>query len=66
MQEQAASMQRLVEDLLTLSALESEQNPLADESFAIVPLLLHDLGRREGAVAGPAHSRRSTSATPRW
>ena len=27
-------MQRLVADLLTLSALESEQNPLADERFA--------------------------------
>ena len=40
MQEQASSMQRLVEDLLTLSALESEQNPLVDEKFAIVPLML--------------------------
>jgi len=40
MREQAASMQRLVEDLLTLSALESEQNTLSDESFAIVPLML--------------------------
>jgi len=40
MQEQARSMQRLVEDLLTLSALESEQNPLSDESFAVVALLL--------------------------
>jgi two-component system phosphate regulon sensor histidine kinase PhoR len=40
MREQAASMQRLVEDLLTLSALESEHNPLPDERFAIVPLLL--------------------------
>jgi len=40
MQEQAASMQRLVEDLLTLSALESEHNPLSDERFAVVPLLL--------------------------
>ncbi len=40
MQEQSKSMERLVEDLLTLSALESEQNPLADESFAIVPLML--------------------------
>jgi two-component system phosphate regulon sensor histidine kinase PhoR len=40
MQEQATSMQRLVEDLLTLSALESEQNPLVDEKFAIVPLML--------------------------
>ena len=40
MQDQARSMQRLVDDLLTLSALESEQNPLADTPFAIVPLLL--------------------------
>ncbi|MGI8895014.1 MAG: phosphate regulon sensor histidine kinase PhoR [Casimicrobiaceae bacterium] len=40
MQEQAMSMQRLVEDLLTLSALESEQNMPGENSFAIVPLLL--------------------------
>jgi two-component system phosphate regulon sensor histidine kinase PhoR len=39
MREQASSMQRLVEDLLTLSALESEQ--LVNEGeFAVVPLLL--------------------------
>jgi two-component system phosphate regulon sensor histidine kinase PhoR len=40
MREQTASMQRLVEDLVTLSALESEHNPLAEDRFAIVPLLL--------------------------
>ena len=40
MTEQAASMQRLVDDLLTLSALESEQNPVAEAESAIVPLLL--------------------------
>jgi two-component system phosphate regulon sensor histidine kinase PhoR len=40
MREQARNMQRLVDDLLTLSSLESEQNPLADAPFAIVPLLL--------------------------
>jgi len=40
MQEQAKNMQRLVADLLTLSALESDQNPLHDEPFAVVPLLL--------------------------
>jgi two-component system phosphate regulon sensor histidine kinase PhoR len=40
MREQAASMQRLVEDLVTLSALESEHNPLAEERFAIAPLLV--------------------------
>jgi two-component system phosphate regulon sensor histidine kinase PhoR len=39
MHEQAGSMRRLVEDLLTLSALESEHNPLAEERFAIVPLM---------------------------
>jgi len=40
MQEQAKSMQRLVADLLTLSALESEQSPAHEAEFAIVPLLL--------------------------
>jgi two-component system phosphate regulon sensor histidine kinase PhoR len=40
MQEQAKNMQRLVADLLTLSALESDQNPLHDDTFEIVPLLL--------------------------
>ncbi|HTQ00591.1 MAG TPA: phosphate regulon sensor histidine kinase PhoR [Casimicrobiaceae bacterium] len=40
MREQAASMQRLVEDLLTLSSLESEHNTLAEEAFAVVPLML--------------------------
>jgi two-component system, OmpR family, phosphate regulon sensor histidine kinase PhoR len=52
MQEQAASMRRLVEDLLTLSALESEQNPLADEQFAIVPLLLHISADAKGLSQG--------------
>ena len=40
MQEQAKNMQRLVDDLLTLSSLESEQNIVAETEFAIVPLLL--------------------------
>ena len=39
MDEQAKNMQRLVADLLTLSALESEQNPVHEEQFAIEPLL---------------------------
>ena len=52
MQEQAASMQRLVEDLLTLSALESEQNPLTDDRFAIVPLLLHISADAKGLSQG--------------
>jgi two-component system phosphate regulon sensor histidine kinase PhoR len=40
MLEQANNMQRLVADLLTLSALESEHNVIAEERFAIVPLML--------------------------
>ena len=57
MQEQSRSMQRLVEDLLTLSSLESEQNPLVDEPFAIVALMLQlssdakGLSRGQHAVA---------------
>lgn len=39
MREQSASMQRLVEDLLTLSALESEHNPLPEETFPVGPLV---------------------------
>jgi two-component system phosphate regulon sensor histidine kinase PhoR len=52
MQEQAGSMQRLVEDLLTLSALESEQNPLVDERFAIVALLLQLSSDAKGLSQG--------------
>jgi two-component system phosphate regulon sensor histidine kinase PhoR len=40
MQDQAHSMRRLVEDLLTLSALESEDHPPRDDAFAVAPLLL--------------------------
>ena len=40
MTEQAQNMQRLIEDLLTLSALESEHSALQETEFAIVPLLL--------------------------
>jgi len=40
MQAQATSMQRVVADLLTLSALENEQNAVHEERFAIAPLLL--------------------------
>jgi two-component system phosphate regulon sensor histidine kinase PhoR len=40
MQEQSRNMQRLVADLLTLSALENDQNPLPDTEFAVVPLAL--------------------------
>jgi len=40
MREQSNSMQRLVEDLLTLSVLESEQSLVHETEFAVVPLLL--------------------------
>ena len=40
MAEQARSMQRLVDDLLTLSALESDQNVVAETEIDVVPLLL--------------------------
>ncbi|MBA2690156.1 MAG: DUF3329 domain-containing protein, partial [Burkholderiales bacterium] len=39
MNTQAQAMQRLVEDLLTLSALESPQNPLREEPITTAPLL---------------------------
>jgi two-component system, OmpR family, phosphate regulon sensor histidine kinase PhoR len=39
MQEQTASMRRLVADLLTLSGLESDDSPPADTRFAIAPLV---------------------------
>jgi len=39
MDEQAKNMQRLVADLLTLSALESDQNPVHEERFAVEPML---------------------------
>ena len=51
MQEQARNMQRLVDDLLTLSSLESEQNIAAETEFAIVPLLL-ELSSDAKALAG--------------
>jgi two-component system phosphate regulon sensor histidine kinase PhoR len=40
MHEQTRNMHRLVDDLLALSALESEHNPPHDGEFAVVPLLL--------------------------
>ena len=65
MTEQAGSMQRLVDDLLTLSALEGEQVTRAETSFAVLPLLLRCVGRRQCAVGSRAQDRRSMSPTPR-
>ena len=52
MQEQAKNMQRLVDDLLTLSSLESEQNIAAESEFAIVPLLLELSSDAKALAAG--------------
>ena len=55
MAEQAKSMQRLVDDLLTLSALESEQNAVAETEFAIVTLLL-ELSADAKALSARRHT----------
>ena len=55
MQEQSRNMQRLVDDLLTLSALESEQNPAHDAAFAVVPLML-ELSADAKALSRGEHS----------
>ncbi|NDP42234.1 MAG: phosphate regulon sensor histidine kinase PhoR [Aromatoleum sp.] len=55
MQEQAKNMQRLVDDLLTLSALESEQNALTETTFAVMPLML-ELSAEAKALSGGQHT----------
>jgi len=52
MAEQTQNMQRLVEDLLTLSALESEHSTLQEAEFAIVPLLLQVSADAKALSAG--------------
>jgi two-component system phosphate regulon sensor histidine kinase PhoR len=54
MHEQARNMKRLVDDLLTLSALESDQNLLTEAPFAIEPLLL-GLSSDAKALSGGQH-----------
>ena len=54
MAEQAQNMQRLVDDLLTLSALESEHSVLQETEFAIVPLLLQ-VSADAKALSGGRH-----------
>jgi two-component system phosphate regulon sensor histidine kinase PhoR len=54
MQDQASNMQRLVDDLLALSALESEHNPPNEAEFALVPLLL-ELSAQGKALAHGQH-----------
>jgi two-component system phosphate regulon sensor histidine kinase PhoR len=57
MQEQARNMQRLVSDLLTLSALESDQQPPADDAVPVTALL-HALAREAQALSNGAHTIR--------
>jgi two-component system, OmpR family, phosphate regulon sensor histidine kinase PhoR len=52
MREQAVSMQRLVDDLLTLSALESEHNPLQEARFPLAPMLAELAAAAEGLSGG--------------
>jgi len=52
MAEQAQNMQRLIDDLLTLSALESEHSVLQEAEFAIVPLLLQISADAKALSAG--------------
>jgi two-component system phosphate regulon sensor histidine kinase PhoR len=55
MHEQARNMRRLVNDLLTLSALESDQHPPARDAVAVAPLLSALAREAEGLSKG-AHT----------
>lgn len=55
MQEQAIRMSRLVEDLLTLSRLESRESPLAEEAFDAAGLL-RDLADEARALSAGRHT----------
>jgi two-component system phosphate regulon sensor histidine kinase PhoR len=48
-------MERLVDDLLTLSSLESEQNPPQEAPFAALPLL-RELAAEAEALSGGRHT----------
>jgi two-component system phosphate regulon sensor histidine kinase PhoR len=63
MSEQANSMQRLVDDLLTLSTLESEHTVRADTSFAVLPLLL-EVSADAKALSAKRHRIVLDFATP--
>ena len=56
MQEQSRNMQRLVDDLLTLSALESEQNPPVDTTFAVAPLPVARSAPQARALSAGRHT----------
>jgi two-component system phosphate regulon sensor histidine kinase PhoR len=52
MHEQAQNMQRLVDDLLTLSALESEDNPVVEAPFPVLPLMVELCAEAKALSAG--------------
>jgi len=58
MQEQAARMQRIIEDLLTLSALDSAPPAAADKRVAVAPLL-HRLKADAEALSNGKHTIRA-------
>jgi two-component system phosphate regulon sensor histidine kinase PhoR len=55
MQEQAQRMQRLIEDLLMLSRLESQENPVADEDVDM-PQLVRELADEARALSQGRHA----------
>ncbi|MEO8304713.1 MAG: phosphate regulon sensor histidine kinase PhoR [Betaproteobacteria bacterium] len=63
MAEQAKSMQRLVDDLLALSALESDRNALAESEIDVVVLLL-ELSADAKALSGGRHAVNLDVADP--
>jgi two-component system phosphate regulon sensor histidine kinase PhoR len=65
MSEQANSMQRLIDDLLTLSTLESEHTVRADTSFAVLPLLLECRRMRKRSPRATPHRPRLRDARDR-
>ena len=54
---EARNMERLVDDLLTLSGLESEQNPPVEATFALAPLLV-EVSAEARALSGGQHDIR--------
>jgi len=64
MQEQASRMQRIIEDLLTLSALDSAPPATADRSIALQPLLMRLKADAEALSAGRHTIRMQFEETP--
>ncbi len=63
MQQQTHSMQRLVDDLLTLSSLESQGSDLAEACFDMVPLV-EEIAADGRVLSAGAHTIAVDAATP--